>query len=460
MASYLSRHFDVVSLQLLIVFVLAGGVIGGLLALDGRLLLFVTLGVVFCGWLWIVQYDHVTAFAVFFALTPLLLYVRFLAYPPISVPGTDAYILTLSKEVLLVTLFGHWLFTRARSGDLSFTVPRELLILYMLLVGMLMITAPNQSPLLMRPYVQMFVLIAIPLLSYDLSRRDIQTLLLGFLVAGAVLVTVALYHYFVDPTFMIDGYVNPNIWISKTSSETAFYGPRLQSITANPNNLGVASLITSIVALYFVHLKEARTEQRVFAATVLALSSFVVLLTRSRDDIVLLALAFGLFSFFLRNRRVLIFGLLGGTTGLLYKWEQVTNVFLWLVEYGNPRIKIWLLAFDSYGLQLVTGGSTVAKLPAVDSVYLQLLINVGVIGAFLFVLMNVRLIGQLLRRGYHQTDSQAVTIAVALIVLLGVFAVGTQFYNYPFNAYYWAFLALGIATVARWFPNREGESNS
>jgi O-antigen ligase len=380
------------------------------------------------------------------------MYLRGFGEINIIIPATEAYITTLFKEIFLIILFFYWLYFHSVSeaDGLNISIPRKLLVFYLLAIPILIFASPQRFLLLIRPYIEMFILIGIPLLSYDLSRREVNKLLLSFLVSGTVIGCFAFYHYFVDPTFLIEGLANKNVYYGDEPI-TAFMGPRLQSIAGNPNILGTVAMIISIVSMNFVSSKYINLKQRIFAGFVLLIMSTTLFLTRGRDEIVFLFVAILLFAVLLKNRKSVLSIISGSVLGLILNWTSIINTFSVLIEYGNPRVKIWYTAWEFYSFRLLTGGLTEANFVygALDSTYLRLLMHTGILGVMLFLILNIKIIISLIHHGYQNQDTQAITIAIAIICLLGIFATTTMFYIYPINSFYWALISIGAVISGR-----------
>jgi len=424
------------------------GVVAVLSTFDIRLFAAVTVTVALAAWIAVVRYDHVTAFAVFFALMPLWVYLKFLGYPKIGVVGTQANASTIAKEIALIILFSHWLFTAIRKDQLRLPLPPGLLAFSPVVIVTLLVGSPSQFVLLLRHYVEMFVLIAVPLLAMDLSREDVHRIFLGLVTGGFLFSIIGLYHYFIDPTFLLEGSLQADL--VKGTGGGAFLGPRLQSIAANPNNLGTIALYTAITAIGFLHKANSTYRRRVLAIVVFVSSAFVLVLTRSRDDIGLLAVGLILFLVLFRRRLPMIVGVCALAGGLAFNWDQILLVFNRLLNQGNPRIKIWFHAIETFGWQLLIGARdylAYRQENGVDSTYLRLLIQTGALGLALFVLFNVKTTSRLFKNAFKSADYLQGLCGILLLVLLAGFTVQVTFFSFPFNAYYWITFALGCKLV-------------
>lgn len=437
------------TVSVLMIFV---GVAIGLVLTDIRGLLALGFGGGLFGWIWLVRKDATTPLAVFIALMPVWLYLKFLGWPPISVPGVESFIPTLTKEFFLLIWFLNAMVVAAQSEQNRLPIPKMLLAFFFVLLVMLPVVSVRRFPLLLRSYTEMFVLITVPLLVLPVNREDIHRILLGFLVAGGTFAAIGLYHYFIDPTlFLSHGLLNEQIIKGgERVASAAFLGPRLQSITANPNNLAGILLFTSVIALGLLHREKNNRSENLFAISVLIGCSFTLFLTRSRDDIVFLLIGFGLF--FVIYRRVLptMIGIIGGISGLFVMWDQVVGVFSRLLTRGNPRFDTWATTFETIGIGILTGGRSDAVLDtigATDSTYLLMLLQIGAVGFGLFLFYNLQLIRGLGSQLLRQPQYEEATMFVLLIIMLFAFVFRVMFFSFPFTIYYWASIALSILFV-------------
>jgi len=430
------------------------GVSIGLIVTDLPGLLIVVFGGILFAWIWLVRNYAITSLAVFIALLPIWVYLKFMGWPPISVPGIESYIPTLLKEFFLVIWFFNAMAVAARSEQSRFPLPKVLLVFFFALLVFLPIVSPQRFPLLLRSYSEMFVLITVPLLMLPVTQDDTYRILFGFLVAGGVFAAIGLYHYFIDATlFLSHGLLNEQIMKGgRRVASPAFLGPRLQSIAANPNNLGGILLFTSMIALGLLHRKENNLTEKLFVMSVLIGCSFTLFLTRSRDDIVFLLIAFGLFFVIYRRVLPMLIGIVGGVGGLFVMWDQVVGVFSRVLTRGNPRFETWANAFETIGIGILTGGRSDAVLDtigATDSTYLLMLLQIGAVGLGLFLFYNLQIIRGLGSQLLRQPRYEGATMLVMLIIMLCAFVFRVMFFSFPFTTYYWVFIALSIIFIRK-----------
>jgi hypothetical protein len=430
--------------------VIVGAVLGGMFFLSPLFAGGVAaIGVVGC-WAWFIKRDFVSAFTAFIAFLPLWTYFQVVQWPPIPVPGTKAYAITLAKEVFLAIAFVIWLSTIESKQD-RLLFPKQLFGYLVLVVVFVTATAtrPLGIPLALRPYVEMFVLAAVPLLATSISRSDIEQLLIGFLVAGGVFAVIALLNAFVDPTLLLDSSIIREE-LFKGSGPPAYLNGRLQSITANPNDLGQTMVLTSIIAIWFLYGQKYNVHQQGLIVTLLALSLLVLMLSRSRDDIGLLGVGLVLFLVMFREIKTTFAVVSLTVLGFLYNLDQIRFVFKRLLSRGNPRFGKWLDAAEFYGVGIVLGGNRPSQIPnmgTLDSSYMVLLVEVGLIGLIMFLIFNAGLLSGLLYYAKREQDHLTAIIAIGLLSLLGTFTFRNTLFSFPIAFYYWVFVALGISLL-------------
>jgi hypothetical protein len=210
-------------------------------------------------------------------------------------------------------------------------------------------------------------------------------------------------------------------------------------------------LFTAVVTFGFAFKESPLENLRRFAGygSVFTISTVILTLTRSRDDIVLLAVAIVLYILIQRRIVPLVFGLVVFGIGIGLNIDQIFHTFQTLVSQGNPRFQVWLDGIQFYGLELLTGVGQVnnqftAATNPYDSSYFRILLQVGIGGLALFLLVNVQTVLRLGASLISEKDYCQETLWVSLLVVLGTFAFGVNLLIFPFSLYYWFVLTLSI----------------
>lgn len=437
----------------------AVGVALGLLSLDARFVFVFAAVCLFGGWLWLVDRSYVDSLAVILALIPVWEYVRLLDLFIIRIPDPVSA-LTVFKNICLLIFFLHWIVVRVRSVDSKIRFPKTIAS-YLLIITILLFwsTVTKQlSPVrviyLFRPYMEMLVFVGVPLLALNLSNQDISRLLDSLLVAGSITVVIALYHYYIDPTFLLrsEMIIPSMVKTSPSGSISAFLGPRLQSFTGNPNDLANMMLVTSVLAFGTMLDNQRQQYYRWLSGVLVVLAAFVLVLTRSRDDIGMFVVAISLFVLYSRQTIALVGGV-GFLGGIMVNFGMIRGIFERLLTQGNPRVGRWQSAIDHFGLELLFGTGVLqnawVQSTSIDSAYLRLLIVSGGVSLGAFLLFNGYLLVNLFRNAFQRTagSMRGFTIAAAIITLLGVFTFRVGLFVFPFTLYYWLLVALGYQTL-------------
>ncbi|WP_340101745.1 hypothetical protein [Salinibaculum salinum] len=411
------------------------------------------------GWAALVSYDCVCALSVFIALLPLWVFLKWIEWPAISLAGTTIHVATLFKEVLMIVFFFHWLISATRSDKFAIRLTPSLIGFFAIAVIGLLQAGLRDYPISLRPYIEVFLLVGIPLLSIDLSKREINRLLICFAIGGGITALVASYHVFFDPQFLLDpAWIREDIFKTK-SGLSAFDGSRLQSFTGNPNNLAMIMLFTSIISFSFTFRGSIREQvpRRLVYAGLFTISAILLMLTRSRDDIVFLAIAILLLIVIKRQTVPLILGGLVFLTGFLTNFDQIVLVLNRLIEQGNPRFNTWVSGVQFYGLELLSGVGTIqtqfAQTHPIDSSYFRMLIQIGIGGLFLFIFMNLRVLHGLSGSiEYTKINTESI-LFILLVIMLGGFSVRVTLFVFPFSFYYWTFIALSLQCMSHQLNN-------
>jgi len=409
------------------------------------------LGSVLYGWYRLVDYDYVSALVVFLTLVPLWTYLKWAAWPALQFGGSTFYVATVLKELLLIVFFLHWLVRSYRSGSFSLRLSSSILAYFAVVSVALLQAGLVRYPFLVRPYVEMLLLVTVPLLSIELTDRDVYRLLAGLTTGGAITAAFALYHAFGDPNFLITAdLLQESVFKTKPGGISAFFGSRLQSFTGNPNTLGLMMLLTSLLSFGFLFDTEDRDLLvRAGFGVLFALSAVALMLTRSRDDIGLFAVGLALFVVLYRRKTPLALGSLVFAGAMFLNLDQILGYFLLLLEHGNPRFEIWAAGVEFYGFDLLHGVGYVDRRfltsNPFDSTYFRILIQTGVVGLGLFLWINARLLlgllADVLERGIQTVP---ITLFVLITVMLGTFAFMTGLFFWPFTLYYWLLIALAV----------------
>lgn len=413
----------------------------------------VLVAVLLIGWFCVVDHDYITALSGFLALMPVWIFLKWVAWPWVTVMGNQVYLATMLKESFLLVFFCHWLYRTVKHERPRLPIPLSLLGFVGFALLALLQAGIASYPMLARPYIEMFVLVGVPLLGMDLTPQDVDRLLIGTLVGGAVIALVAVYHAFVDPQLLLT-----TDWlrdaIFKGQQTPGYLNARLQSFTGNPNNLGRMMLLTGIVAfglIFSPHARENRVQRGAYAGVFL-LSTLVLMLSRSRDDIGFFAAGLLLFILLQRRTRPLVFGGIVFGVGVWFNLDQIVFTFERLLTQGNPRFDLWLEGVRFYGWDLLSGIGNVnnqfARSHPYDSTYFRLVVQLGVGGLLLFLLLNIRLLQGLtsmLASGY---DHRQATLLVLLCVLLGGYLFSVNLLVFPFSLYYWLVVALVVNALS------------
>lgn len=429
------------------------GLVTGILVIHWPNLFSVFVGlVVIFVWVRLLNRSYVMALSVFVIFLPLWIYLKLFAWPRFTFHGHTIFMATILKDTLLSIFLLHWIVTKSFEKRVSIVL-LPCLVIYFVFVLIGAARVPLSSfPVMLRPYIEMFLLVALPVISSQLDEADVQQLLQSIVVGGGLIAIVALYHLLVDPEFLLSRVLIRENIIKNRHTVTAFFGPRLQSIAGNPNTLGRVMLLTGIMSIgLFKHASKLRS--RLFYGSVAPLTIFILVLSRSRDDLVLFFA--GVLAMTVLTRRYWVLGgtMAIGSIAVASNWGQLSSVFIRLIEKGNPRIAVWQAALEFYGVDLITGSG--ARLPVsatpytfplwMDSVYLQMAIQIGLLGIIAFLFFNFRVIHQLAEssRLNGRVRSLNATIAVCLGVILagGVFSVSLM--SFPGNFLYWLLFALG-----------------
>lgn len=407
------------------------------------------------GWLYLVNRDYILALTVFMALMPLWLFLKWVEWPAIVIGGGTIHLATMLKEVFMITFFGHWLISAVWNDRVILRILPALLGFFAFVAVALLQGGLVRYPMLLRPYIETFLLVAVPLLSIELDRRDAERLLVGVAVGGGVTAVVALFHAFVDPQFLLWKWLIREEIFKTRGGLSAYFGPRLQSFTGNPNNLGRMMLLTAVIAFGFAFKRSPRGNLRRFIGygSLFTMSTVVLMLSRSRDDVVFLAIAIALYILIQRRTIPLVFGLVVFGFGIGLNFDQIFRSFQTFVLQGNPRFQIWLDGIQFYGLELLTGVGqvnnqfTAANNPY-DSSYFRILLQVGIGGLALFLLVNFQTTRRLGARLISEQDYCQETLWVFLVSMLGTFSFTVNLLIFPFSLYYWLVLALSIRFVS------------
>lgn len=416
------------------------------------------------GWIYLVERDYVLALTVFMALMPLWIFLKYVEWPSVVVSGGTIHLATMLKEVFMIIFFGHWLVSAVRNDRAILRILPSLLGFFGFVAVALLQGGLTRYPILLRPYVETFLLVAVPLLSIELDRREVERLLVGVAVGGGITAAVALFHAFVDPQFLLWEWLIREEIVKTRGELSAYFGSRLQSFTGNPNNLGRMMLLTAVVAFGFAFKGSPRENLwRVSTyGTLFAISTVVLMLSRSRDDIVLLAVAIALFVVIKRQKLPLVIGMVIFTFGVLLNFSQISRTFEILLTQGNPRFTTWISGIQYYGWELLTGVGQVGNQFTVDnpydSTYFRILLQAGVIGLLLFILVNLRVGLSLSQNVYSDRSGINMTLLVLLVVMLGTFAFTINLLIFPFSLYYWLVLALILRFVSGGIKNQSGTS--
>lgn len=378
----------------------------------------------------------ISAFSLFLVLVPVWIYLRFFEFR----------YATILKNLLLVIGFLGWTAWIILERGAKIKLPTILAVFLVFPITLLSITGINY-PMRLRPYVEMVVLVTIPILSFDLQSKDIQKIFHYIVGSGIFLGMISLYQYFINPTaFIFDTIIDENLFKTKPGEPlSAFLGPRLQSITGNPNNLGLLMLITSLVSFGYIADKRFTWKQRMPYIVTFILATVLIMLSRSRDDIILLVVGIVIFIVYTRNKILLILGVGGVSVGLLANISQVTEVFHRLFTQGNARTEVWARAFNEFGWGLLFGGnSAVAYSGVIDSSYLWMMIEIGAIGTITFLILSVSLLTNLHRKAWREWNPAPTLITITTIVaILGSGVFRSLLFNFPFTLYFWLFFAIG-----------------
>jgi hypothetical protein len=298
-----------------------------------------------------------------------------------------------------------------------------------------------------RPYVEMIILVTIPILSFDPQLKYIHKLYKSIAISGLFLAVISLYQYFIDPTALIfESIIDEHIFKSKPGTPlSAFLGPRLQSITGNPNDFGMLMLITSLVSFGYVADKNFSWRQRIPYIVTFVVAVVLIMLSRSRDDIGFLILGIVIFVVYTRNKTLLMFGVGSVSIGLLSNINQVIGVFSRLFRYGNRRTEFWVRIFDEFGWSLLVGGNNaVAYSGIIDSSYLWMMMEIGVIGTSIFLILSGSLLIGLHKKAWQESNPAPTLISITVIMaILGTGVFRSLIFNFPFTLYFWLFFAIG-----------------
>jgi len=138
--------------------------------------------------------------------------------------------------------------------------------------------------------------------------------------------------------------------------------------------------------------------------------------------------------------------------GILLNFDQIVGTFEILLTRGNPRFDVWLSGIRFYGWELLTGVGKVDNQFTVDnpydSTYFRILLQVGIGGLALFLLVNLKAGLGLVRRLLSKRDPLGASILIFLVALHGGFAFRVDLLVFPVSLYYWFGLALAIRVVA------------
>jgi hypothetical protein len=454
----LTGKLDEVSERILLS--IAAVLIVTLATLAPQLLVILAVLAFLVGWLYLVNRDYILALTVFMALMPLWLFLKWVEWPAIVVSGDTIYLATILKEVFMIVFFGHWLVSTARNDRVILRILPALLGFFAFVAVALLQGGLVRYPMLLRPYIETFLLVAVPLLSIELDRRDIERLLVGVAVGGGITGVVALLHVFVDPQFLLWEWLIREEIFKTREGLSAYFGPRLQSFTGNPNNLGRMMLLTAVVAFGFTFKISPRENLwRVSAyVTLFAISTVVLMLSRSRDDMVLLAVAIVVFIVIKRQKLPLVAGAVIFTLGVLLNFSQISGTFETLLIRGNPRFATWLSGIQYYGWELLTGVGRVNNQFAVhnpyDSTYFRILLQTGAVGLLLFVIVNLKAGFALAWSFYSDHITVNMILLILLVVMLGTFTFTVDLLIFPFSLYYWFVLALTLRSVSEGIENQ------
>lgn len=436
-----------------VLLVISIGLLLVLAFLDHRLFAILLLIAFISIWIRIIHHGYVTALSVFMALMPLWVFLKWVEWPSVIIAGSTLHLATVTKEIVMLVFFLHWLLFSSRSDRVVVRLTPAIIGFFaIVLVGLSQAGLPRY-PLLLRPYVETFLLIGVPLLSIDLTERDIERLLIGAAIGGGLAAAVALYHAFIDPQFLLSPeLVREDIYKTR-GGLSAYFGPRLQSFTGNPNNLGMLMLITGVTSFGLTlrgSFRENMWNRGMFAG-IFILSTTVLMLTRSRDDIGFLAVAIMLFILIQRRRLPLLFGGAAFGLGVVLNLDQILNTFGILLSQGNPRFGLWLSGIQFYGWDLLHGVGNVDNQFTTenpyDSTYFRILLQVGIGGLATFLFINLRVFQELFRSLYIQYDQTQAILLILLITILGSFLFGVSLLVFPFSLFYWFVLALALRTL-------------
>lgn len=322
-----------------------------------------------------------------------------------------------------------------------------------------------------------FSTLIVLLKTLDIKQEKIIDYIFTFITAISGAFAILGLIQFLNGTEQYAGWDDINVLSTQT---------RVYSIFANPNLFG-AFLIAVLPLNIYLFIKHKNSFHKVFYALITILNFMNLLFTGSRSSILafLLTALISLFIFLLKNKRIKkqkIFiasiTVLASFTSILYFINHLTGndlifniserfktIFMWdQYSTNNYRIEVWLACLniikDNWILGIGLGHEVFRKTYALYmvppfealsaySIYLELLIESGIVGFILFC----NIIFQAFKKLYSQLSYYQAALLLCLgsciLVLLLQGFVDTLFFRPSIQVLFWLIIALTSTLEAK-----------
>ena len=209
---------------------------------------------------------------------------------------------------------------------------------------------------------------------------------------------------------------------------------RVASVFMNENYYGTIIEFIALICLYFIFRSESLRE-KIFFAIVYAMNVFGLWLCQSRMAYIVVALSFLLFLFvFQRRAAYIVMIILAGFSSVLIRFPALLPRFDSILSYLDFRLGIWDCAFRAFRLSPWIGRGYYSYssiwtevfaeeyFPALHAhnLYIELLINFGIIGFLLLSLFVLNKIFSCLKICYQQKDSLSIALIGSAALCIAV----------------------------------------
>ncbi|ELZ40397.1 hypothetical protein C463_14980 [Halorubrum californiense DSM 19288] len=381
-------------------------------------------------------------------LLPLWVYLKWVDI----LPGPE----TILKELWLVSLLipAAVIFQR---NDYKIKLP----VVVVVFTAIIFVTVARDSLLtslrFFRPYFEPIALIFLPITIVRLHEEETEYLLRCLLWAIVLICGIAVIHLVYSEFLLWDSIVRTELY--RRGPPYSWFGPhRLMSITGNPNNLANLAVFGTILGVWEFEQRDSLRAKIIFTV-VIGLTAAMVFLSVSRDDFGILAIAFVAMALLQRRWRLLIGGGLVMTSGFFMNIDKIIRTIRILVENGNPRFNFWANIITYLNRDLITGiGPAALAIQGwyIDSSLLNIIIEMGIIGLLIFLLLNIQIARSLVSLALNG-DQLSVVLVTLTGALFGTMLMRQSLINTPFSLLYWLFVAMSYQRIFEASSGLSGE---